>query len=93
MSHGSLDVKSEVEKALTHNITKLPKTKFIEFSYSSKDAFSRFESIKEANDIIKNAVRKTGGDMPRDLVDAYEGLNNVMEHIKDIEMKIIKVGR
>ena len=67
--------------------------KFVEFSYSSQDAFLRFEAIKQANNIISQAIRQTGGNMSKELVDAYEGLDQVMEHIKMVELDVIKEGR
>lgn len=67
--------------------------KFVEFSYSSQDAFLRFEAVKQANNIICQAIRQTGGNMSEELVDAYEGLDQVMEHIKMVELDVIKEGR
>lgn len=67
--------------------------KFVEFSYSSQDAFLRFEAIKQANNIICQTIRQTGGNMSEELVDAYEGLDKVMEHIKMVELDVIKEGR
>lgn len=75
------------------NNTIVKKPHFVEFSYASRDGFERFEAVKEAMDIIHNAVRHTGGDMPWDLIDAYDGLADVMEHIKAIELDVIKRGR
>ena len=83
-----------VEKEL--NVIEIPKEKekntftvklpedyeFVQFSFSAKDSFSRFEAVKEAQDILKNAITKTGGNMSTDLMEAYEGLNVVMEKIK-----------
>ena len=89
----NVDIKTEMEKVLKDNRLTPPECKFVEFSYSSEYAFARFEAVKQACDIIRDAIRKTGGDMPRDLMDAYEGLNNVMEHIKAVELDVIKVGR
>ena len=31
--------------------------------------------------------------MTKELIDAYEGLDKVMEHIKSVELDVIKVGR
>lgn len=69
------------------------KNHFVEFSYASKDGFERFEAVKEAKEIIRNAVRRTGGDMPKELLNAYEGLADVMDHIKAIELDVIRRGR
>ena len=66
---------------------------FVKFSYSSEDAFKRFEAIKLATKIVEDAVRDTGGDMPRELLDAYEGWNNIGNKIKEVELDVIKVGR
>jgi hypothetical protein len=66
---------------------------FVEFSYSSTEAFQRREAVKSANEHIKDVVKKTGGNMPKELIEAYEGLNQVMEHIKKVELEIIRVGR
>ena len=66
---------------------------FVEFSYSSQDAYKRFEAIRKANDIVAEAIRQTGGNMPKELIDAYEGLNKVMQHIKSVELDVIRVGR
>ena len=49
--------------------------------------------MKEAQDILKNAITKTGGNMSTDLMEAYEGLNVVMEKIKALEIDIVRVGR
>lgn len=69
------------------------KNHFVEFSYASKDGFERFEAVKEAKEIIRSAVRRTGGDMPKELFNAYEGLADVMDHIKTIELDVIRRGR
>jgi hypothetical protein len=66
---------------------------FVKFSYSSEYAFKRFEAIKLATKIVEDAVRATGGDMPKELLDAYEGWNNIGNKIKEVELDVIKVGR
>ena len=67
--------------------------RFVNFSFSAQDSFSRFEAVKEAQDILRNAIDKTGGNMTSDLINAYEGLNAVMEKIKALEIDIVRVGR
>ena len=72
----------------------IPKDRrFVNFSFSAQDSFSRFEAVKEAQDILRNAIDKTGGNMTSDLINAYEGLNAVMEKIKTLEIDIVRVGR
>ena len=72
----------------------IPKDRrFVNFSFSAQDSFSRFEAVKEAQDILRNAINKTGGNMTSDLINAYEGLNAVMEKIKALEIDIVRVGR
>lgn len=72
----------------------IPKDRrFVNFSFSAQDSFSRFEAVKEAQDILRNAIDKTGGNMTSDLINAYEGLNAVMEKIKALEIDIVRVGR
>ena len=66
---------------------------FVEFSFSSEDAFKRRESVKCAQEHIRSMVKKTGGNMPTELIEAYEGLHQVMEHIKKVELEVIRVGR
>ena len=31
--------------------------------------------------------------MPTELIDTYEGLNSIMERIKDLELGLVKYGR
>ena len=72
----------------------IPKDRrFVNFSFSAQDSFSRFEAVKEAQDILRSAIDKTGGNMTSDLINAYEGLNAVMEKIKALEIDIVRVGR
>ena len=72
----------------------IPKdSRFVNFSFSAQDSFSRFEAVKEAQDILRNAIDKTGGNMTSDLINAYEGLTAVMEKIKTLEIDIVRVGR
>ena len=72
----------------------IPKDRrFVNFSFSAQDSFSRFEAVKEAQDILRNAIDKTGGNMTSDLINAYEGLNAVIEKIKALEIDIVRVGR
>lgn len=90
-----MDIKKEIENLrTTENENKgISERKFVEFSYSSQEAFLRFEAVKDANAIIADAVRRTGGHMTEELIEAYEGLNRVMEHIKSVELDVIKTGR
>lgn len=81
------------ETVNTVNRTEVKERQFVEFSYSGKDAMLRREAVKEASDLMRAAVRKTGGSMPKELIDAYEGLNEVMEHIKRVELTVIGIGR
>lgn len=82
------------EKEKNTFTVKLPENyEFVQFSFSAKDSFTRFEAVKEAQDILKNAISKTGGNMSTDLMEAYEGLNVVMEKIKALEIDIVRVGR
>lgn len=87
-----IEVASEREKnKFTVDIPK--DRRFVNFSFSAQDSFSRFEAVKEAQDILRNAINKTGGNMTSDLINAYEGLNAVMEKIKALEIDIVRVGR
>lgn len=87
-----IEVASEKEKdKFTVDIPK--DRRFVNFSFSAQDSFSRFEAVKEAQDILRNAINKTGGNMTSDLINAYEGLNAVMEKIKALEIDIVRVGR
>lgn len=90
-----MDIKKEIENLrTTENENKgISERKFVEFSYSSHEAFLRFEAVKDANAIIADAIRRTGGHMTEELIEAYEGLNRVMEHIKSVELDVIKMGR
>lgn len=87
--------KMKTEKHITSIPTTVAQAKksFVEFSYASKDGFERFEAVKAAKDIIHDAIRHTGGDMPKELLNAYEGLADVMDRIKDIELDVIRQGR
>lgn len=80
------DVKMEDMKPIT------PVNRFVEFGYSSGDAFKRFETIKKANESIRKSVYETGGNMPAELIMHYESLNSTMEAIKLAELDIISVG-
>ena len=87
-----IEVANEKEKnKFTVDIPK--DRRFVNFSFSAQDSFSRFEAVKEAQDILRNAIDKTGGNMTSDLINAYEGLNAVMEKIKTLEIDIVRVGR
>lgn len=87
-----IEVANEKEKnKFTIDIPK--DRRFVNFSFSAQDSFSRFEAVKEAQDILRNAIDKTGGNMTSDLINAYEGLNAVMEKIKALEIDIVRVGR
>lgn len=89
-----IEIPKEKEKEKNTFSVKLPEEyEFVQFSFSAKDSFSRFEAVKEAQDILKNAIAKTGGNMSTDLMEAYEGLNAVMEKIKALEIDIVRVGR
>lgn len=89
-----IEIPKEKEKERNTFSVKLPEEyEFVQFSFSAKDSFSRFEAVKEAQDILKNAIAKTGGNMSTDLMEAYEGLNAVMEKIKALEIDIVRVGR
>ena len=66
---------------------------YVKYSYSSEEAFARRETIKKADERIRRTVAETGGNMPKELVDAYEGLHKIMEHIKSVELDVIRVGR
>lgn len=89
-----IEIPKEKEKEKNTFSVKLPEEyEFVQFSFSAKDSFSRFEAVKEAQDILKNAIAKTGGNMSTDLMEAYEGLNAVMEKIKTLEIDIVRVGR
>lgn len=81
------------ENAKESATVNIHKNDFVEFSYSSADAFKRREAVKKANEHIRQIVKETGGNMPAELIDAYEGLNQVMEHIKKVELEVIRVGR
>ena len=89
-----IEIPKEKEKEKNTFSVKLPEDyEFVQFSFSAKESFSRFEAVKEAQDILKNAIAKTGGNMSTDLMEAYEGLNVVMEKIKTLEIDIVRVGR
>ena len=89
-----MDIRKEMLEAgvIKENDTAVER-KFVEFSYSSQEAFLRFEAVKDANAIIADSIRRTGGHMTKELIEAYEGLNRVMEHIKSVELDVIKMGR
>ena len=69
-----MDIKKEIENLrTTENENKgINERKFVEFSYSSQEAFLRFEAVKDANAIIADAIRRTGGHMTKELIEAYE---------------------
>lgn len=74
----------------------VPPTKpsgFVQYSFSAADAFARREVIKDCDKAIKDIVAATGGNMPTELIDAYEGLHQIMEHVKRVELDVIRVGR
>lgn len=66
---------------------------FVQYSFSAADAFARREVIKDCDKAIKDIVAATGGNMPTELIDAYEGLHQIMEHVKRVELDVIRVGR
>lgn len=66
---------------------------FVEFSYSSKDAFERFEDLKRAQAIIRESLIKTNGHMPKFVVEEYEALNDHIEKLKGMNLNIIGSGR
>lgn len=90
------DIRRGIEKTdMTHEFTvNVPnERRFVKFSFSSQDSFARFEAVKETQDILRRAIESTGGNMSTELIDAYEGLNTVMERIKDLELSLVKFGR
>ena len=90
-----MNIRQEIKEMEMRNMQAVLEQKngFVQFSYSSEDAFKRFEAIKLATKIVEEAVRETGGDMPRELFEAYEGWNNIGNKIKEVELDVIKVGR
>ena len=83
--------KTKKENTFTVNIPN--ERKLVKFSFSAKDSFARFEAVKEAQNCLSRAIENTGGSMPTELIDTYEGLNSIMERIKDLELGIVKYGR
>ena len=81
----------EKENTFTVNIPN--ERKLVKFSFSAKDGFARFEAVKEAQNCLRRAIENTGGSMPTELIDTYEGLNSIMERIKDLELGLVKYGR
>lgn len=88
---GIMEEKERDNRKFSVNVPK--ERRFVNFSFSAKESFSRFEAVKEAQDIMKSAINNTGGNMTSDLIDAYEGLNAVMERIKTLELDLVKFGR
>lgn len=88
------DVKTEDVIARNSLTIDIPSERqFVKFRFSSQEAFSRLEAVRETQDILKRAIDNTGGNMPTKLIDTYEGLYSVMEQIKDLELEVIKLGR
>lgn len=83
----------EMEKENTFTVNIPNERKLVKFSFSSKDSFARFEAVKEAQNCLRIAIENTGGSMPTELIDTYEGLNSIMERIKDLELGLVKYGR
>ena len=83
----------EMEKENTFTVNIPNERKLVKFSFSSKDSFARFEAVKEAQNSLSKAIENTGGSMPTELIDTYEGLNSIMERIKDLELGLVKYGR
>ena len=54
-----MDIKKEIENLkISENENKgINERKFVEFSYSSQEAFLRFEAVKDANAIIADSIR------------------------------------
>lgn len=85
MENKNTQAVTEVKEVITEG--------YVKYSYSSEEAFARRETIKKADERIRRTVAETGGNMPKELVDAYEGLHKIMEHIKSVELDVIRVGR
>ena len=83
----------EMEKENTFTVNIPNERKLVKFSFSAKDSFDRFEAVKEAQNCLRRAIENTGGSMPTELIDTYEGLNSIMERIKDLELGLVKYGR
>lgn len=83
----------KAKTAMKEHVATAKPHEFVEFSFGSEDAFKRREAIKSAQEHVRNCVKKTGGNMPTELIEAYEGLHQVMEHIKKVELEVIRVGR
>ena len=90
-----MENKNTTEMKTTKEVKEVLKNahEFVEFSFSSEDAFKRREAVKSAQEHVRSVVKKTGGNMPSELIEAYEGLHQVMEHIKKVELEVIRVGR
>lgn len=67
--------------------------RFVKFRFSSQDSFSRFEAVKEAQNIMSDAIEDTYGNMTTELINAYEGLNSLMERIKALELDLVRLGK
>ena len=85
--------KIDATEIKTEEVTEVKPSGFVKYSYSSEEAFARRETIKKADERIGRVVAETGGNMPKELVDAYEGLHRIMDHIKSVELEVIRVGR
>lgn len=89
------DIIRGIENTNNHDfVVNVPNERsFVKFSFSSQEGFARFEAVKETQDILRRVIESTGGNMSTELINAYEGLNSVMERIKDLELSLIKFGR
>lgn len=93
-----MEAAKEMAKEATKEVKAEPKAAvkpcgYVQYSFSAADAFARREVIKDCDAAIKDVVAATGGNMPTELIDAYEGLHQIMEHIKRVELDVIRVGR
>jgi len=67
--------------------------KFVKPSYRAADALKRREAVQTALATIEKAVNETGGDMPFDLINRYERLNDTAQEILTGENDVMRVGK
>ena len=84
-----INVKNEVVEEMTPARSEY---KFVKFRYKSEDAMKRRKVIEQALETIEKTINETGGDMPFDLANKYEDLNDVMIAIVAGENDVIRTG-
>lgn len=84
-----INVKNEVVEEMT---PARGEYKFIKFRYSADNALKRRRVIEQMAETVEKAVNETGGDMPFDLANKYETLNDLMNAIINGENDVIRTG-